>query len=130
GWTPFISMQSQYSLLQREEEREMYGLLADQRIGALAWSPLAKGRLARPYGAQTARSETDPMGRRFFGDGDEPIISAVADIARERGVSMAQIALAWALANPVVTAPIVGPTRVEHLLEAVDAVALELSDEE
>jgi 1-deoxyxylulose-5-phosphate synthase len=130
GWTRFISMQNQYSLLQREEEREMFGLLADQGVGSIPWSPLAKGRLARPWGERTHRFDTDPVGRRFFGDGDEQIISAVQRVAEARGVPMAQIALAWVLTNPVVTAPIVGPTKPHHQADAVAALDITLTDEE
>ena len=130
GWTRFVSMQDQYSLVQREEEREMFGLLADQGVGSLPWSPLAKGRLARPWGERTLRFDTDPVGRRFFGDGDRAIIDAVQQVADQRGVPMAQIALAWVLKNPVVTAPIVGPTKPHHLADAVAALDLTLTDEE
>jgi aryl-alcohol dehydrogenase-like predicted oxidoreductase len=105
-----MSMQNQYSLMQREEEREMFGLLADQGVGSIPWSPLAKGRLARPWGERTQRFDTDPIGRRYFGEVDRPIVEAVQHVAEARGVPMAQVALAWVLKNPVVTAPIVGPT--------------------
>src|SRR6476646_10184318 len=106
GWTKFVSMQDLYNLLQREEEREMFGLLADQGVGSIPWSPLAKGRLARPYGDHhNARGEVDPVGKRFFGDGNEQIICAVQRIAEERGIPMAQLALAWVLKNRVISAP-------------------------
>src|SRR5829696_6977099 len=121
GWTRFVSMQNQYSLLQREEEREMFGLLADQGVGSIPWSPLAKGRVARPWGEQTKRSESDPMGQRYVGDENRPIVEAVARVADARGVPMAQVALAWVLHNPVVAAPIVGPTKAHHLPDAVAA---------
>jgi 1-deoxyxylulose-5-phosphate synthase len=132
GWTRFVSMQDQYSLLQREEEREMFGLLADQGVGSIPWSPLAKGRVARPYGERTKRSDSDPIARRVFGDGerDRPVIDAVQRIADARGVPMAQVALAWVLKNPVVTAPIVGPTKPHHLADAVAALDVRLTDEE
>ena len=130
GWTRFVSMQNQYSLMQREEEREMFGLLADQGVGSIPWSPLAKGRLARPYGEQTDRSANDPVGKRFFGDGDRAIVAAVQQVAEARGVPMAQVALAWVLTNPVVTAPIVGPTKPHHLSDAVAALDLRLTDDE
>ena len=130
GWTRFVSMQDQYSLMQREEEREMFGLLADQGVGSIPWSPLAKGRLARPWGEHTQRSDTDPVGRRFFGDGDQPIVEAVHRVAEARGVPMAQIAVAWVLKNPVVDAPIVGATKPHHLPDAAAAVDLELTDDE
>jgi 1-deoxyxylulose-5-phosphate synthase len=130
GWTRFISMQNQYSLMQREEEREMFGLLADQGVGSIPWSPLAKGRLARPWGERTQRFDTDPIGRRFFGDADQPIVEAVQRVAEARGVPMAQIALAWVLKNPVVTAPIVGATKPHHLPDAVGALDIQLADDE
>src|SRR5690242_18563546 len=130
GWTRFVSMQNQYSLLQREEEREMFGLLADQGVGSIPWSPLAKGRLARPWGESTTRSENDPMGQRYVDDVNQPIVEAVQKVAEGRGVPMAQVALAWVLSNPVVAAPIVGPTKEHHLADAVAAVDLVLSVEE
>jgi 1-deoxyxylulose-5-phosphate synthase len=130
GWTRFVSMQNQYSLLQREEEREMFGLLEDQGVGSIPWSPLAKGRLARPWGTSTQRSENDAMAQRYVGEVNVPIVDAVEKVAAARGVSMAQVALAWVLHNPVVTAPIVGPTKEHHLADAVAALDLDLSDEE
>jgi aryl-alcohol dehydrogenase-like predicted oxidoreductase len=130
GWTRFVSMQNQYSLMQREEEREMFGLLADQGVGSIPWSPLAKGRLARPWGERTQRSDTDPIGRRFFGDADRPIAEAVQRVAEARGIPMAQVALAWVLKNPVVAAPIVGATKPHHLPDAVAALDVQLSDDE
>jgi aryl-alcohol dehydrogenase-like predicted oxidoreductase len=132
GWTRFVSMQDQYSLLYREEEREMFGLLADQGVGAIPYSPLAKGRVARPAGEQTQRSSDDPVGNRFFADTerDRPVIDAVQQVAEARGVPMAQVAMAWVLNNPVVTAPIVGATKQHHLADAAAAVDLQLSDDE
>jgi len=130
GWTRFVSMQNQYSLLQREEEREMFGLLADQGVGSIPWSPLAKGRLARPWGAQTTRSENDPMGNRYVDDVNVPIVEAVEKVASARGVPMAQVALAWVLRHPVVAAPIVGPTKEHHLADAAAALDLDLTAEE
>ena len=130
GWTRFVSMQNQYSLMQREEEREMFGLLADQGVGCIPWSPLAKGRLARPWGERTQRSDTDPIGRSFFGDADRPIAEAVQRVAEARGIPMAQVALAWVLKNPVVAAPIVGATKPHHLPDAVAALDVQLSDDQ
>jgi aryl-alcohol dehydrogenase-like predicted oxidoreductase len=130
GWTRFVSMQNQYSLMQREEEREMFGLLADQAVGSIPWSPLAKGWLTRPWGGQTHRSDTDPLGRRYSGDANRPIAEAVQRVAEARGVPMAQVALAWVLKNPVVTAPIVGATKPHHLPDAVAALAIHLTDDE
>jgi aryl-alcohol dehydrogenase-like predicted oxidoreductase len=130
GWTRFVSMQNQYSLLQREEEREMFGLLADQGVGSIPWSPLAKGRLARPWGEQTKRSENDPMGQRYVDEGNAPIVAAVGKVAEARGIPMAQVALAWVLRNPSVVAPIVGPTKEHHLPDAVAALDVDLTDDE
>jgi 1-deoxyxylulose-5-phosphate synthase len=130
GWTRFISMQDQYSLMQREEEREMFGLLADQGVSSIPWSPLAKGRLARPFGEHSVRSENDPVGQRFFGEGDQSIIEAVAQVAELRGIPMAQVAMAWVLKNPVVAAPIVGPTKPHHLADAAAALDVRLTDDE
>jgi 1-deoxyxylulose-5-phosphate synthase len=130
GWTSFVSMQDLYNLMQREEEREMFGLLADQGVGSIPWSPLAKGRLARPFGEHTQRSDVDPVGKRFFGDGDRAIIDAVQQIADSRGIPMAQVALAWGLKNPVVTAPIVGASKPHHLADAAAALDVQLTEEE
>jgi aryl-alcohol dehydrogenase-like predicted oxidoreductase len=130
GWTRFVSMQDQYNLMQREEEREMFGLLADQGVGSIPWSPLAKGRLARPWGEHTTRSDNDPLGQRFENESDRPIVEAVQRIAESRQLPMAQVALAWTLHNPVVAAPIVGPTKPHHLADAVAALDVELTDDE
>jgi aryl-alcohol dehydrogenase-like predicted oxidoreductase len=131
GWTRFISMQNQYSLLQREEEREMFGLLADQGVGSIPWSPLAKGRLARPWDQQTTtRAEVDPLHARYRGDENRPIVDAVRRVAEARGIPMAQVAIAWVLHNPVVDAPIVGPTKSHHLTDAVAALDIELTGDE
>jgi 1-deoxyxylulose-5-phosphate synthase len=130
GWTKFVSMQDQYNLMQREEEREMFGLLADQGVGSIPYTPLAKGRLARPWGEHTRRFDTDPIGRRFDIEGDRPIVEAVQNVAEARGIPMAHVALAWVLKNPVVTAPIVGPTKPHHLPDAVAALDVHLTEEE
>ncbi|WP_019929573.1 aldo/keto reductase [Nocardia sp. BMG111209] len=135
GWTRFVAMQDQYSLIHREEEREMFGLLADQGVGSIPWSPLAGGRVARPWGeGSTARAQVnpdiDPWGRPLFLDSDRAIVDAVQKIADARGVSMAQIGMAWVLKNPVVSAPIVGATKVHHLTDAVAALDIELTDDE
>jgi 1-deoxyxylulose-5-phosphate synthase len=130
GWTKFVAMQDLYNLMQREEEREMFGLLADQGVGSIPWSPLAKGRLARPYGEHTRRSDNDPVGQRFFGDGHRAITDAVQQIADSRGIPMAQVALAWVLKNPVVTAPIVGASKPHHLPDAAAALDVQLTEEE
>jgi aryl-alcohol dehydrogenase (NADP+) len=130
GWTRFVSMQNYYNLLYREEEREMFPLLDDQGVGSIPWSPLARGRLTRPWDAQTNRSESDEFGRSLYSDSDRPIVEAVLAIAQKRGVSPAQVALAWVLTNPVVSSPIVGATKSEHLADAVAAVDLHLDEEE
>jgi aryl-alcohol dehydrogenase-like predicted oxidoreductase len=123
-------MQNQYSLMQREEEREMFGLLADQGVGSIPWSPLAKGRLARPWGQETARSDADNVARWVLPHEDKPIADAVQHVAEQHGVSMAEIALAWVLRNPVVSAPIVGATRQQHLADAVAALDVVLTDDD
>src|SRR3954451_19552571 len=119
GWTRFVSMQNHLNLLYREEEREMLPLCDDQGIGVIPWSPLARGRLTRDWDAGTARSETDEFGRTLYLDSDRAIVERVAEVAAERGVPRAQVALAWVLRNPVVSAPIVGVTRAAHLDDAV-----------
>lgn len=133
GLTPFVSMQDQYSLLMREEEREMHPYCLETGVGVLPWSPLARGKLTRDWDATTGRSESDEFGRTLFSqaeDADRRVVEAVAAIAAERGVSRAQVALAWVLAQPAVTAPIVGATKAEHLEDAIAAAELELTDDE
>jgi 1-deoxyxylulose-5-phosphate synthase len=130
GWTPFVSMQDHYNLIYREEEREMLPLCADQGVGVIPWSPLARGRLTRDWDAETARSETDQFGATLYRDEDRAVVETVAKVAERRGVSRAQVALAWLLHQPVVTSPIVGVTKPHHLSDAVAAVDLELSAEE
>jgi aryl-alcohol dehydrogenase-like predicted oxidoreductase len=130
GWTPFVSMQNQYSLMMREDEREMFGLLADQSVGSIPYSPVAKGRLTRPWGERTHRFDHDPVGKRFDDESDKPIVDAVQRVAEARGIPMAQVALAWVFRNPAVTAPIVGPTKPHHLTDAVAALGVQLTDEE
>ncbi len=123
-------MQDQYNLLKREEEREMIPLCADLGVGLVPYSPQGKGRLTRPWGQQTARSDVDAVARTFDSPADQPIIEAVERVADVRGVSMAQIALSWVLRNPAVSAPIVGATKPHHLADAVAALDVRLSDEE
>ena len=131
GWTRFVSMQDHYNLLNREEEREMLPLCADQGIGVIPWSPLARGRLTRDLDESTNRTENDQFGKTLYNsDIDREIVDEVAVVAKRRGVSRAQVALAWVLRNPVVTAPIVGVSKLGHLDDAVAAVDLELSDQE
>jgi aryl-alcohol dehydrogenase-like predicted oxidoreductase len=131
GWTPFVSMQNQYSLIQREEEREMLGLLADQRVSSLPWSPLAKGRVARPWGQHTARTAVDTAADWILPQNDDRlIVDAVQKVAAQHGVPMAHIALAWVLANPVVAAPILGVTKPGHLVDAAAALDVRLSSDD
>jgi len=133
-WTRFVTMQNHYNLLYREEEREMVGLCLDQGIGMLPWSPLARGRLARPWQSeQTKRFETDVFGKSMYTrseEDDHRVVDRVEEIAKKRGVAMAQVALAWMLSKRVVTAPIVGATKPHHLMDAVAALALKLTKEE
>jgi aryl-alcohol dehydrogenase (NADP+) len=131
GWHRFVAMQDHYNLLNREEEREMHPLCVDQGIGVIPWSPLARGRLTRDWDEATTRSGTDEFGKRLYDEtSDRAIVGAVAEVAAARGVSRAQIALAWVLSKPVVSAPIVGVTKDAHLDDAVAAVDLQLTDEE
>jgi aryl-alcohol dehydrogenase-like predicted oxidoreductase len=130
GWTPFATMQDQYNLLKREEEREMIPLCADLGVGLVPYSPQGKGRLTRPRGATTERSAVDEVAKAFDSDDDGPIVDAVEQVADEHGVSMAQVAVAWVLRNPVVSAPIVGATKPHHLADAVAALDVELSDDD
>jgi aryl-alcohol dehydrogenase (NADP+) len=130
GWTRFVSMQNHYNLLYREEEREMLPLCADQGIAVIPWSPLARGRLTRDWDATTARAETDGFGSTLYVESDREVVEQVAAVAAARGVSRAQVALAWLLRNPVVTAPIVGVTKPAQLDDAVASLAVELTDDE
>ena len=130
GWARFVTMQDHYNLLYREEEREMFPLCADEGIGVIPWSPLARGKLTRDWDATTNRSETDEFGKTLYRDSDAEIVAAVGRVAERRGVSRAQVALAWVAANPVVTAPIVGATKPHHLDDALAAIELELTDDE
>lgn len=130
GWTRFVSMQNHYNLIYREEEREMLPLCLDQGVGVIPWSPLARGRLTRPWDTASARSETDEFGKTLYRDSDRTIVEAVAAVAGARGVPAAQVALAWVMAKPGVDAPIIGATKLSHLDDAVAAVDLQLSDDE
>jgi aryl-alcohol dehydrogenase-like predicted oxidoreductase len=133
GWTRFVSMQNFVNLLYREEEREMLPLCRDQGIAVIPWSPLARGRLTRPWDQSTARLETDDFGRTLYahtGDADRKVAEAVGEVAQARGVPRAQIALAWVLQKSEVTAPIVGATRLEQLDDAVAALSISLTKEE
>ncbi|HEV7657921.1 MAG TPA: aldo/keto reductase [Mycobacteriales bacterium] len=130
GWTKFVSMQDHYNLLQREEEREMLPLCLDQGVGVIPWSPLARGKLTRDWDTTTARSQSDRFASTLYADDDRRIVDAVAKVAESRGVSRAQVALAWVLRQPAVAAPIIGATRPEHLEDAIKAVDVRLSDDE
>ncbi len=130
GWTPFVSMQDHYNLLHREEEREMLPFCADSGVGVIPWSPLARGRLTRPWQATTERSDSDAFGGTLYDESDGTITGRVAEVAEARGVPMAQVALAWVLSKPVVTAPIVGATKMSHLEDAVAALDVHLSEDE
>jgi 1-deoxyxylulose-5-phosphate synthase len=133
GWTKFVSMQDQYNLLMREEEREMLPYCAHTGVGVIPWSPLARGLLTRPWGSETTRSGSDRFATVLYeatAESDQRTVEAVSALAAERGVPMGQIAMAWVLAKQVVTAPIVGVTRAEHLADAVAAVDLELTEAE
>ncbi|GAA2562577.1 aldo/keto reductase [Streptomyces levis] len=130
GWTRFVSMQNHYNLIYREEEREMLPLCADQGVGVLPWSPLARGRLTRDWDTTTGRSATDTFGRTLYQDGDRSIVEAVTRIAEARGVPRARVALAWLLHQDTATAPIVGAAKPQHLTDAVAAVELELDGKE
>lgn len=134
GWTRFVSMQNHYNLLYREEEREMIGLCRAEGIGVIPWSPLARGRLTRAWNAETtSRSETDAFGKAMYArteESDRRVVDRLGEVAEKRGVPRAQIALAWLLAKPDVTAPIVGASKPHHLKDAVAAVSVRLTPEE
>jgi aryl-alcohol dehydrogenase-like predicted oxidoreductase len=133
GWTPFASMQNHYNLLYREEEREMMPLCQAEGVGVIPWSPLARGRLTRAWGETTNRSETDEFGKTLYvaaQDSDRKIIERVGEIAAQRGVPRAQVALAWLVQKPFLTAPIVGASKPHHLDDAIAALSLDLSPEE
>lgn len=133
GWTRFVSMQNQVSLLYREEEREMIPLCRDQGVGLIPWSPLARGRLTRPSGVETRRSESDAVTKILFGkteQADKGVIDAVEKIAGQLNVPMAQVALAWVLARPGMSAPIVGASTAAQVDDAVAALSLTLAPEQ
>lgn len=133
GWSRFVSMQNHLNLLYREEEREMLPLCKDEKIGVIPWSPLARGRLARDWDEKTTRSETDEFGRSLYAlsaEADKQIIERVANVAANRGVPRAQIALAWVLQKEPVTSPIVGATKMRHLEDAVAALNVKLTAED
>ncbi|MFL6133736.1 MAG: aldo/keto reductase, partial [Nocardioidaceae bacterium] len=130
GWTMFSAMQDQYNVLRREEERDMIPFCLDQGVGLTPYSPLAKGRAARPRGEQTARSSADAVAKAFDRDVDAPVVDAIQKIADARALPMAQIALAWVLSKPAVSCPIVGATRPNHLEDAAAALDVELTPDE
>ena len=138
GWTRFSSMQNHYNPIYREEEREMMRVCLDQKIGVIPWSPLARGRVSRPWDERSAteRAGTDEFGKTLYGKtsateaSDHRVIDAVETVAKSRGVPMAQVALAWHLTKPFVTSPIVGATKMRHLDDAVASVELELTADE
>nr|WP_281416741.1 aldo/keto reductase [Actinocrinis puniceicyclus] len=130
GWTRFATMQNHYNLLYREEEREMLPLCADQGIGVIPWSPLARGRLTRDWEESSERAASDRYASALYHDGDRRIVEAVAAVAQRRGLTRAQVALAWVSRNPVVTAPIVGATKPQHLEDALASLSVELTPEE
>jgi 1-deoxyxylulose-5-phosphate synthase len=135
GWATFVSMQNYYNLLYREDEREMLRLCLTEGVGVTPWSPLARGRLARSWTDEppTERAQTDVFGRTLYVntmDIDKPVVERTNEIARQRGVSPAQVAMAWLLRKPVVTSPIVGATKPHHLDDAIAAAGMTLSDEE
>ncbi|WP_172256761.1 aldo/keto reductase [Saccharibacillus deserti] len=133
GWTKFVSMQNYVNLLYREEEREMLPLCEAEGVGVLPWSPLARGRLTRDWEETSKRSENDAFGRTLYDkteEADRRVVEAVAEVAQERGVPRAQIALAWVLQKRPVTSPIVGATKAHHLDDAVAALSIKLTDEE
>jgi 1-deoxyxylulose-5-phosphate synthase len=126
-------MQPHYNLIYREEEREMLKLCQDQKIAVIPWSPLGRGRLARKPSEEqneTLRAQTDAFGKRLYAGEDSTIAQRVYDVAEARGLPMAQVALAWLLSKPVVTAPIVGATKPHHLDDAVAAVSVQLTPDE
>ena len=134
GWTRFVSMQNHYNLLYREDEREMIPLCQSEGIGVIPWSPLARGRLARPWQTEnTKRYETDRFQKILYSQSEEidrPVVDRLGRISGERGASRAQVALAWMLSKPAITSPIVGATKPHHLSDAAAALSLRLTPEE
>ena len=132
GWARFVSMQDHYNLLAREEEREMLPLCADEGVGTIVWSPLARGRLTRDWKAATARSQADPFADMLYTHeaSDRAIVEALGEVAQARGVGRAQIALAWLRRSPVVVAPIIGASQISHIDDAVASLAIDLTAEE
>ncbi|MET0332547.1 MAG: aldo/keto reductase, partial [Dyella sp.] len=125
----FVSMQNHYNLLYREEEREMMPLCADQGVAVLPWSPLARGRLTRAWDEATERTQSDEFGKTLYIDADRHVVEAVASVAAATGLPKAQVALAWMLSKPYVTAPIIGASKAHHLTDALAALDVKLSAE-
>jgi aryl-alcohol dehydrogenase (NADP+) len=135
GWTPFVCMQPQYNLVYREEEREMLPLCREKGVGVIPWSPLARGFLAggraSPGEGNTERARTDEFAPRlYYRAPDHAVVDAVTEVAKARGASNMQVALAWVLKNPTVTAPIIGTSKAHHLADAVGGLDLKLTDDE
>ncbi|MDD2058348.1 aldo/keto reductase [Pseudomonas putida] len=134
GWTPFVCMQNQLNLIHREEEREMIPLCRDAGIAVIPWSPLARGRLTRDWNESSERAEADDVGKRYYtqrtADSDREVVETVAAIATERGVSRAQVALAWVKQSAGVTAPLIGVSKPHHLTDAIAALSVQLIPEE
>jgi aryl-alcohol dehydrogenase-like predicted oxidoreductase len=133
GWTRFITMQPQYNLLYREEEREMLPLCEDQGVGVIPWSPMARGRLTRDWSVTSRRTQNDAFALKMYENAallDKPVIDVVASIAEKHHVPRAHVALAWLLSKTVITAPIIGATKPEHLSTAISALDFSLSDAE
>jgi aryl-alcohol dehydrogenase (NADP+) len=135
GWTPFVSMQPQYNLVYREEEREMLPLCREMGVGVIPWSPLARGFLAggraAPGEGNTERARTDEFSPRlYYREPDHAVVEAVTEVAKARGVPNMQVALAWVLRNPAITSPIVGASKAHHLADAVGALEIKLTDDE
>lgn len=133
GWHKFVSMQDTYNLLYREEEREMHPQCIDQGVGVMLFSPLARGRLTRLPGVETERSKVDPLLEQLYpvsSESDKEIVRRVSEVAEQRGVSMAKIAMAWVFSKEAVTSPILGPSKFSHIDDAVDALNITLTAEE
>lgn len=135
GWSRFVSMQNHYNLVYREEEREMIPLCVDQGVGLIPWSPMARGFFAgdrtRGGGGETSRAKSDPFAKNlYFREEDFVVAERAAEVAKERGVTASQIALAWVLSKPYVHSPIIGATKLDHLEQAIAALDIQLSDEE
>ncbi|EOW6516795.1 aldo/keto reductase [Cronobacter dublinensis] len=133
GWAPFVTMQNHYNLIYREEEQEMLPLCYREGVAVIPWSPLARGRLTRPWGETTARLVSDEFGKTLYSESEENdarIAERLAYIAQDKGVSRAQVAIAWLLSKPGVVAPIIGASREEQLQELIEAVDVTLTSEE